>query len=503
MRTSQYVIFIHVPERDDYYIVHSFTGAVDKVSPDVVGYLLAERDPARIHRRTRDEVIALESLQGRTLGEISEETRRQLHQRGYLTDKSLAEETKYLETLARFIHQRNRKVSYPSFMLVPMYECNLRCPYCFEKDTRIKLAKMGKSVLQRVVSREQIDDMFHCMDIITKTKHNGNFQDLIRLYGGEPLADMTKDVVEYLVEKGVRLGYNFEAVTNGVDLDQFFHLLGPDKIHSLQITFDGPKHIHDRKRVGPLHKKTYDRIVRNLKAALDAELEVQFNLRVHADKKNIDVLTDLVDDLERQGIKGAPNVRLVSETTADFTAFDEDCNSTFPEPTMRHPDAHQFLENQDPGLLPVLNLSDLRVTETLSRYIKNQLPGIAARLEPCSSTTGQYIFDPNGKIYSCWEDVGIAGREIGAYSSQGPEFNELEEVWVSRSPAEIDDCRKCKYALFHFSGCGAIPMHQKEDPLGRACYDYEESFLYFSHRLFRDHGDNLLKQRAAAAANAK
>jgi hypothetical protein len=41
---------------------------------------------------------------------------------------------------------------------------------------------------------------------------------------------VTENVVNYLNNKGVELGYGFMTVTNGYDLDKFTHLLGSNKI---------------------------------------------------------------------------------------------------------------------------------------------------------------------------------------------------------------------------------------------------------------------------------
>ena len=48
-----------------------------------------------------------------------------------------------------------------------------------------------------------------------------------------------KDIVTYIVEKGVANGHKFHSVTNGYDLEAYADLLSPDKIARLQITLDG------------------------------------------------------------------------------------------------------------------------------------------------------------------------------------------------------------------------------------------------------------------------
>src|SRR5258706_14615685 len=123
---------------------------------------------------------------------------------------------------------------------------------------------------------------------------------VITLYGGEPLMLETLPIVEYIFEKGAARGYTFSAITNGVDLHNYLHLLGPKKIESLQITLDGPRDIPNRKRIGPRHKAgTYDRILQNMKQAL--ETGVRISVRFHVDYNNIGRTKDLADDLDQEG----------------------------------------------------------------------------------------------------------------------------------------------------------------------------------------------------------
>ena len=272
MKASNYIIYNHVPETDEYYLVHGYSGAVDHVSPEVVHYLLERVDPAHTWH-IKDLEIARETLAGRELGEISDDSIDMLKDRGYLTQMSSPQEREYVSRLAGFLHDKKVSNVSPSFMFVPSYECNLRCPYCFEADTRIELNKL--KVLQNVMTEREVDAAYKCMDMLVDERFAGKHQhssrrDTITLYGGEPLMLETLPIIEYIVEKGLARGYGFAAITNGVDLHNYVHVLGPKKIDFLQITLDGPKEIHNKKRIGPRHKGgTYDRILENMKLALE------------------------------------------------------------------------------------------------------------------------------------------------------------------------------------------------------------------------------------------
>jgi uncharacterized protein len=251
MKTSNYVIYTHVPENDEYYLVHGYSGAVDHVSPAVVRYLLDRADPEQTWH-VKDQEAAAASLDGRDLPEPAAETVEMLRSRGYLTEMSSAEEREYVGRLSGFLHRKNLEGSAPAFMFVPSYECNLRCPYCYEAETRVQLSKL--KVLRNTLTPEMVDAAYRSMDVIAGARFPGREnpprKTTITLYGGEPLALENLPVVEYICEKGAERGYTFSAITNAVDLHHFLHLLGPGKIEFLQITLDGPKAIHDRKRIG-------------------------------------------------------------------------------------------------------------------------------------------------------------------------------------------------------------------------------------------------------------
>lgn len=512
MKTSNYVIYIRVPETDEYYLVHGYSGAVDKVSPSLVQYLLDRVDPNHTWH-IKDIDVVRESLWGRELTEPSPSAVEMLRSRGYLTEMSSAEERLYLERLAGFLHLKKLETTPAGFMFVPSYECNLRCPYCFETDTRVQLGKL--KVLQNVMMPEMVDAAYKCMDIID----NQRFADhperkpthrSITLYGGEPLALENLPIVEYICEKGAERGYQFSAITNGVDLHDFLHLLGPGgKINFLQITLDGPKAIHNKKRIGPRYKAgTFDRIVNNIKLALDTGVKI--SCRYHVDFNNISCTTELADELKRERLHEHPNFNLYTYPIHMFHRGQESPK----HPIMAIHDMHKELSKlseasvakrqeraaagldaEDPtqGELQLF-VPDDGIQSKLKAYIDGKLIGLLKNIEPCSATTGLYIFDPFWKIYTCWDSVGMSGHQTGTYSADGPVLNALNDEWLNRSPATIEDCKNCKYALLHFGGCASLPVSCRGTLFAPACYDFQDNFIYVAQKFFRQGLENALAQ---------
>ncbi|HLG15729.1 MAG TPA: radical SAM protein [Blastocatellia bacterium] len=509
MKTSNYVIYFHIPETDEFYLVHGYTGAVDLASPEAIGYLLDRVDPSHTWH-TKDLGIVREAIEGRTLGPISDDTIDMLKSRGYLTEMSSAEELRYVEKLAGFLHNRNIKHSRPNFMIVPVYECNLRCPYCFETDTRVELGKL--KILQNVMTEKMVDAAFTSMDVILKQRSGpeGAEKAYITLYGGEPLMLETLPMVEYIVRKGLDENYRFGAITNAVDLDHFLHLLGPEKIGFLQITLDGPREAHNKKRIGPRHRQgTYDRIIANMKSAL--KTGVRISVRFHVDYTNISQVKELIDDLENEGFQQSENFDVYTYPIHGFHRG----KSTPQYPLMA---IHQMQRELNPVLpgLPTLGqrgseytgrdseggngrklkvmVSDEGIQSKLRAYVKDKLPGLYANgMEPCAATIGLYIFDSLWRIYTCWDTVGIAGHETGTYSPGGPVLNTMNDDWLQRSPATIDECKQCKYAFFHFGGCASLPIGADKSIFAPACYEFQDNFLYAGQSFFRRGLDDVLQ----------
>jgi len=63
-----------------------------------------------------------------------------------------------------------------------------------------------------------------------------------------------------------------------------------------QISFDGPREWHDRKRVLAGGKGTFDRIWGNLLALRTLEREFTITIRVHVDRENVQAMREFIDE---------------------------------------------------------------------------------------------------------------------------------------------------------------------------------------------------------------
>ncbi|MCR5137625.1 MAG: 4Fe-4S cluster-binding domain-containing protein [Oscillospiraceae bacterium] len=69
-------------------------------------------------------------------------------------------------------------------MILPTYNCNFRCPYCFERH---RLSR-GQEWLCKTMSEEMVDAIFKAVE---KEKARGVKAGSCTLYGGEPFLEKT------------------------------------------------------------------------------------------------------------------------------------------------------------------------------------------------------------------------------------------------------------------------------------------------------------------------
>ena len=172
-------------------------------------------------------------------------------------------------------------------ILMPTEACNFRCVYCYETFQHKRMEPWVVTGVKRLLERRAAE--------------------LARLtlswFGGEPLlaADVIEDVMGHVGELGkihAGLAISSDITTNG-------YLLGPERAERLldrgitdyQISFDGPREWHDRKRVRFGGKGTFDRIWENLKALRDLDRTFRVMVRLHVDRENEAALPEFLDSL--------------------------------------------------------------------------------------------------------------------------------------------------------------------------------------------------------------
>lgn len=154
---------------------------------------------------------------------------------GFVIDDNVSEEDLVMQKYAAL----KRHTDY-NMMILPTYECNVRCWYCIQKHANMWL------------SDEDVDRIKRRIGKVLETEEIENFQ--ISWFGGEPLLayDRIVEISEWAIELCDKLKKKFYAniTTNAT-------LLTKDRIEKLrhlgvvhyQITIDGDKLTHDEIKV--------------------------------------------------------------------------------------------------------------------------------------------------------------------------------------------------------------------------------------------------------------
>ncbi len=451
LRTSSYAIYVDLPDNNgDMLLVHGYTGAYDQVSRRVATYLRSletGRPPKPLYGDWSPEP----SIEGKAVP-LSEGTIKILKRRGYLTQKTVEEEEAFFVKMATALHKEATR-QMPGYVFMPTYNCNLRCPYCYQDHMRSDPA--FKHLLDTAMQPELVDRIFAAMGKIEakhKVSEDAQSPRHITFYGGEPLLEQNRSIVEYIINKALALGEaNLSAVTNATELHAYRDLLGPDRISRLQITLDGPPHEHDKRRIYADGSRSFERIASNINMALD--LGVSVSLRMNIDRNNIHQLPELADEIIARGWDDYTEFSAYTSAIHDTSNTKIDVKTTMS--SWKLDQALAEIRQQYPNM---------RVIERPDDGLKNRIWRIfdgqeKPRYRPsfCGAHIDMYIFDPFGDLYFCWERTGDPKIRIGHITKDGDVVlnSKLEQTWRSRTVANNPLCRQCRYALYCGGGCAA------------------------------------------------
>jgi len=490
LRTSSYVIYIDLPgDSARMLLVHAYTGAYDRVSRGVAGYLRGlEKSPAA---RPLYGAWTSEPALDDAAAPVSDATIELLRKRGYLTPMTDAEEEAFFTNLASTVqHAAVRRA--PSYILMPTYQCNLRCPYCFQDHMRSDPA-FGH--LLRTIDREMVDRVFQGMDRIDGAHGIPEGAAVLRsivLFGGEPLLEASRPIVEYILGKGrTRGNTQFTAVTNATDLHAYEDLLGPENIGMLQITVDGPPRVHDQRRIYADGSGSFERIAQNVTMAL--ERGVLVSMRMNVDRANLPLLPELADEFIA---RGWDKYRGFSAYVAPVQSHNEQTSKKTTFNTWQLNQAMTALKAQHPSVRLMGGDDDTMLARARALFDQRSDPMPNFRSNFCGAHGSMYVIDAFGDIYACWERTGDPSVRIGTIDASGTVFvnRALLENWRSRSVASNPVCRKCRYAVYCGGGCAVLAEDQHGDMHANHCDGFGKRFRASVADAYTDHVNGVKRE---------
>ncbi len=467
LRKSSYVMCSRPAGSHQAVICHGYTGAIDIVPERIVQ--IFRESPVEVTWDTRvllkeplttarwDQILTHRAWDSLRESDIS-----YLQSRGYLTEMTEEAERRYVALLVERIHRYYTQ--HLAILIAPYMDCNLRCAYCFQREIQKEIGRAPDAPIASLMTQERVDTIF---EILRQQRDSGvQVRKDITLYGGEALQSATRDIVEHIVTKGKGLGYCFKAISNGFELDRFLDLLGPSGIEHVQVTIDGPEESHNAKRPGRHGERTYVGILSNVLRALQ-ETEVQFEIGINIDSKNIDNLTLLLETFRKNGLIDHPRVAIhaneVYSVKTGKSAFEDNYDSI--RATREKAAEYGVMLSNATGNLRRLLLK--RIAD------RQPLP-----LKPiyCSAVTGMFIFAPDGAIYSCWEAIGETTGRVGRYFPEFELDTESYDRWINRVSSRIDECHQCEYIMFCGGGCTMNSYRRNGKFLTPYCDSFQSKF---------------------------
>lgn len=308
-------------------------------------------------------------------------------------------------------------------VVLPTYQCNLRCTYCFEQtqDLKIKL------------DDEKIDSLL----LFAKNELSSKTYKSLRLvlFGGEPL--LNKNACINLTQRLSDLAtmnqcaFISQIITNSILVDeQIINTLIKPYNMKLQITIDGDKSTHDRRRIYKSGKGTFDEIKNNLFLLNKLGCKQLIDLRLNLDRKNLDHAESIITEFSQ--LCNYLYVGLL-RPAGNNSCRNDDCIT----------DA-EYLSFIRPRVFEILKHTQNRNEEYISFGKKN----------PCAMNRhGNYIIDPFLDVYKCDNFVGIQKHKIGKIING--KLHKTSEFYkqATWSPFRFEKCRICKLLPVCCSDC--------------------------------------------------
>jgi len=321
--------------------------------------------------------------------------------------------------------ESNRRANQSTLTIAPTRDCNFICSYCYE-DNRPKI----------YMNDETEDKLIDFIKIKNIKKIHVNW------YGGEPT--LYFDRIESLTNKIIAITdtYTASMITNGYLLSESIcSKLTQLKISKLQITLDGLEKTHNTRRKLVDNSTTFNQIISNIVTLFDKNPLLQLNIRVNVDETNKEEYAELEKILKKK-FKNR-NTYVHAGYVRDSNGFVDTKNTPYSNCNFDRKKKIAFLKNEFKNNI----YSDL--IEMPKSY----------SIECESRHKNDFVIDPVGNLYKCWEDIGIEKNIVG--NLKEPLNINDEKYLIQADPLTNDQCIKCKYLPICGGGCPVTRMREQ------------------------------------------
>jgi uncharacterized protein len=343
------------------------------------------------------------------------------------------EEDEYNEILKKYSIINKNKDSL-NYVIHPFSGCQLRCHYCGQSHFKNRLTDKD---IPKIISRIQHK--------LNKSKRKNLH---ITWFGGEPLLGIdfiekfTPIVQDLCLQYDIK--YSARMVTNGQLLTKkVYTKLKKLCVNQYEITLDGPKHIHDKRRITEKGKGSYDDIIRNLRDIFGNSTQkfkdAKFNIRSNIDKYNQDHIMELTYDLEDNNILKNLNTFYIAPVYS--WGNDADKNSLTPE---------AFAKIQISFYLRLIKMG----------YPQGIIPNNSSLWSCMIHSNNNEVIDANGKISCCTEVSYVQAYKDSEYfisninnKPRSLTYDKILEPYFDKIKDTSNECSKCDIFPICGGGC--------------------------------------------------
>jgi len=438
MQVSNYEIIIPFDDEKHYLLVNGLYVAMDVV----------------------DTAVGEAMLEG-NLKALPDDERARLLARGHITD-SPETEREDLDIFAG-LHRKLAAGRSLCLYILPTYNCNFRCPYCYEKHR----LSAGEDWLKKAMSREMVDAVFEAVD---KEKARGVRIDRIGLYGGEPLLKENIELIRYISKKAAVAAMELTVTTNGYDLDIFIDILTKYKYNKLQITLDGVREDNDSRRIYSGGGGSYEKILQN--AGLALSKGIQTDIRINVGPANLERVHALPRIFEERGFFRYPKFSYYFAPTSGENYPGKDHG-------VKYSDLVDMLtrngfEKND----AMMHVSQYNAVYGEIRNLIKSRKYFNPSDSFCGAESGMLLADPEGFLYTCWDFVAMDHMRVGRINTGKGKFAFNFELlkWHTRTVDRMPECAGCPYVFACRGGCASMAFENTGDLTAYYCGENREIF---------------------------
>jgi uncharacterized protein len=357
--------------------------------------------------------------------------------------------------------------AFPRIALViiePSQKCNLGCHYCFE-DVPIRGQRMSQDTADKIV---QSMKSLNLADRV-----------LVEFNGGETFLNFP--VFRYLVEQLSNTGFprggqefEFTVQSNGTAITPNIALFLKSHNINIGVSRDGPAYVHNRNRVFPSGRGSWNAIVKNLDVL--REYGVGFGLLAVIERaEDVQEVYDALVGFEPMSIR--LNLRRMNGRSTSHIA-DSELVGIAKE---HYKVFRRSLELHRSGASTPRLANFCHMIENLVMYI----PAYMCMRNPCGAGIDQVVFGYDGDIWPCQEFMSDDTFRITNGGSMDLDLQLKGHARVqalrARRLGDLLDCADCSWLHYCQGGCFATTYFAAGHDFAKARQAHTPHCAYYKY----------------------